>query len=92
MATLVLFQRGVNKGTANENEQTAAFAWNVIRPIVMIRMLTGGCTIAADNVTVNLPDYPGTAKVPVKINCAKNQNLKFFLSGTTADAARDNIC
>ncbi|HBR1439886.1 TPA: fimbrial protein [Klebsiella pneumoniae] len=87
IATLVLFQRGVNKGTANENEQTVTFTWNVMANHD-VTILTGGCTIAADNVTVNLPDYPGTAKVPVKINCAKNQNLKFFLSGTTADAAR----
>lgn len=87
IATLVLFQRGADKGTANDNEATATFTWNIIANHD-VTILTGGCTIAADNVTVNLPDYPGTANVPVKINCAKNQNLKFFLSGTTADTAR----
>lgn len=86
IATLVLFQRGANKGTANDNEATATFTWNVMANHD-VTILTGGCTIAANNVTVNLPDYPGTANVPVKINCAKSQSLKFFLSGTTADTA-----
>ncbi|VFS75137.1 fimbrial chaperone protein [Raoultella planticola] len=37
--------------------------------------------------TVTLPDYPGSMAVPVTVHCAQNQNLGYYLSGTTADTA-----
>lgn len=87
IARLVLDQRGVNKGTAHDNEQKATFTWNVYATN-SVTIPTGGCTITADNVTVTLPDYPGTANVPVSIHCEKDEKLKFFLSGTTADTGK----
>ncbi|WP_082061126.1 fimbrial protein [Pseudomonas sp. MRSN 12121] len=48
---------------------------------------TGGCDVSARNVTVTLPDYPGSAAVPVTVHCAKSQKLAYYLSGTTTDAA-----
>lgn len=48
---------------------------------------TGGCDVSSRNITVTLPDYPGTKPLPVAVHCAKNQNLDFYLSGTTTDSA-----
>lgn len=87
IATLVMFQRGANKGTVNDDEATATFTWNIYA-LNSVVMPTGGCTVTAKNVTVTLPDYPGTANVPVSINCEKEERLKFFLSGTTVDTGK----
>jgi FimH, mannose binding./Fimbrial protein. len=86
IATLIMYQRGVDKGTINDNPASATFVWNVYANNDVV-IPTGGCTIASNNVTVTLPDYPGTVNVPVSINCAQNQNLKFHLNGTTVDSA-----
>lgn len=48
---------------------------------------TGGCDVSARDVTVTLPNYPGTAQVPLTVRCAQNQNLSYYLTGTTADSA-----
>ncbi|TQI78925.1 minor fimbrial subunit [Serratia fonticola] len=48
---------------------------------------TGGCDVSARDVTVNLPNYPGTGQVPLTVRCAQNQNLSYFLTGTTEDSA-----
>lgn len=87
VATLVMFQRGADKGTVNDNEATATFTWNIYA-LNSVVMPTGGCTITAKNVTVTLPDYPGTANVPVSIHCEKDEKLKFFLNGTTVDTGK----
>ncbi|MCQ4856862.1 hypothetical protein NE471_28625, partial [Escherichia coli] len=47
---------------------------------------TGGCDVSARDVTVTLPDYPGSVTIPLTVYCAKSQNLGYYLSGTTADA------
>jgi minor fimbrial subunit len=48
---------------------------------------TGGCDVSSRNITVTLPDYPGTAAVPLDVHCAQNQNLAYYLTGTTTDSA-----
>jgi minor fimbrial subunit len=48
---------------------------------------TGGCDVSARDVTVTLPEYPGSTAVPLTVYCAQNQNLGYYLSGTTADSA-----
>ena len=48
---------------------------------------TGGCDVSARDVTVTLPDYPGSTPIPLTVYCAQNQNLAYYLSGTTVDAA-----
>lgn len=49
---------------------------------------TGGCDVSARNITINLPDYPGRAAVPLTVHCAENQNVFYYLTGTTVDSAR----
>lgn len=48
---------------------------------------TGGCDVSARNVTVTLPEYPGSTAVPLTVRCGQNQKIGFYLSGTTADSA-----
>lgn len=48
---------------------------------------TGGCDVSARNVTVSLPNYPGSAAVPLTVRCAERQKLAFYLAGNTTDAS-----
>lgn len=47
---------------------------------------TGGCDVSARDVTVNLPEYPASTAIPLTIHCAQNQNLGYYLSGSTEDS------
>ncbi|MED8260825.1 hypothetical protein Q5489_24595, partial [Escherichia coli] len=49
---------------------------------------TGGCTVDSRNVNVNLPDFPGSAEIPLGVYCSSEQKLSFYLSGATTDSAR----
>ncbi|MDO2301005.1 fimbrial protein, partial [Escherichia coli] len=61
------------------------FVWNsYANSDVMVP--TGGCDVSARDVSVTLPDYPGSVPIPLTVYCAKSQNLGYYLSGTTADA------
>ena len=51
-------------------------------------MPTGGCTVDSRNVTVDLPDFPGSAEIPLGVYCSSEQKLSFYLSGATTDSAR----
>ncbi|HCB1274617.1 TPA: fimbrial protein [Klebsiella pneumoniae] len=62
------------------------FTWNIYANNDVV-VPTGGCDVSARDVTVTLPDYPGSMAVPVTVHCAQNQNLGYYLSGTTADTA-----
>lgn len=62
------------------------FIWNIYASNNVV-VPTGGCDVSARDVTVTLPDYPGSMAVPVTVHCAQNQNLGYYLSGTTVDAA-----
>ncbi|HDS6410491.1 TPA: fimbrial protein [Klebsiella oxytoca] len=48
---------------------------------------TGGCDVPARDVTVNLPEYPASTAIPLTVHCGQNQNLGYYLSGTTVDTA-----
>lgn len=72
--------------TNDYNNDSNYFTWNIYASNDVV-IPTGGCDVSARNVTVNLPDYPGTIAVPLSVYCAQNQNLGFYLSGTTADSA-----
>lgn len=63
------------------------FTWTIIAKNT-VTMPTGGCTVDSRNVTVNLPNYPGSANVPLGVYCASPQKLSFYLSGATADSSR----
>lgn len=58
------------------------FTWNIISNNSVV-MPTGGCTVDSRNVTVNLPDFPGSAEIPLGVYCSSEQKLSFYLSGTT---------
>ena len=80
IAVLILHQ------TNNFNHDSYQFVWNIYANNDVV-VPTGGCDVSARDVTVTLPDYPGSMAVPVTVHCAQNQNLGYYLSGTTADSA-----
>jgi hypothetical protein len=65
----------------------ADFTWNIISNNSVV-MPTGGCTVDSRNVTVDLPDFPGSAEIPLGVYCSSEQKLSFYLSGATTDSAR----
>ncbi|MGU5952313.1 fimbrial protein [Klebsiella pneumoniae] len=80
IAVLILHQ------TNNYNNDSFQFVWNIYANNDVV-VPTGGCDVSARDVTVTLPDYPGSVAVPVTVRCAQNQNIGYYLSGTTADSA-----
>ncbi|EFI1549097.1 TPA: fimbrial protein [Escherichia coli] len=64
-----------------------AFTWNIISNNNVV-MPTGGCTVDSRNVTVDLPDFPGSAEIPLGVYCSSEQKLSFYLSGATTDSSR----
>lgn len=63
-----------------------AYTWNIYANNSVV-VPTGGCDVSSHNVNIALPDYPGTAAVPLSVHCAKNQQLSYYLTGTTIDNA-----
>lgn len=80
IAILILHQ------TNNYNGDSFQFVWNIYANNDVV-VPTGGCDVSARDMTVTLPDYPGTMAVPATVHCAQNQHLGYYLSGTTADSA-----
>jgi minor fimbrial subunit len=64
--------------------RTDDYVW-YIRARNRVVMPTGGCDVSARNVSVTLPTYPGSAAIPLTVRCGQNQQLAYYLSGTTAD-------
>ena len=81
IAVLILRQ------TNNYNSDDFQFVWNIYANNDVV-VPTGGCDVSARDVTVTLPDYPGSVPIPLTVYCAKSQNLGYYLSGTTADAGK----
>ncbi|WP_219268448.1 fimbrial protein [Pseudomonas sp. Xaverov 259] len=59
-----------------------SYIWNIYANNSVV-VPTGGCDVSSRNVTVTLPDYPGTAAIPLSVHCAQSQNLAYFLTGPT---------
>ncbi|CAM7142496.1 Mannose-binding protein FimH [Klebsiella michiganensis] len=72
----------MHKVASNGNPKD--FTWNIYANNNVV-IPTGGCDVSTRDVTVTLPDYPGTMAVPVTIHCAQNQNIAYYLTGTTVD-------
>lgn len=53
------------------------FTWNIISNNSVV-MPTGGCTVDSRNVTVNLPDFTGSAEIPLGVYCSSEQKLSFI--------------
>ncbi|MFC6376542.1 fimbrial protein [Tatumella terrea] len=87
IASLLMRQVGSNKSNGGDI-RTATFTWNIYANNTVF-IPTGGCDVSARNVTVNLPDYPGTADVPLTIHCAENQSLAYYISGTTENSEQN---
>lgn len=84
-ASLVMHQVGSDI-IGGGNIRTATFTWNLYANNNVI-VPTGGCDVSSRDVTVNLPEYPGTVLIPLTVRCAQNQNLAYYLTGPTTDAA-----
>lgn len=80
IAVLILRQ------TNNVDGDDFQFTWNIYANNDVV-VPTGGCDVSARDVTVTLPDYPGSTAIPLSVHCAQNQYVSFYLSGTTEDAA-----
>ncbi|MEQ0108078.1 fimbrial protein [Klebsiella sp. JN_Kp124] len=66
----------------NKNNDDFRFIWNIYANNDVV-IPTGGCDVSARDVTISLPDYPGTANIPLTIRCTRNQSVAFYLSGRT---------
>lgn len=84
-ASLVMYQVGSDISNGG-NIHTATFTWNLYANNDVV-IPTGGCDVSARDVTVTLPDYPGSTAIPLTVYCAQTQKLGYYLTGTTADAA-----
>lgn len=72
IAVLILRQ------TNNYNSDDFQFVWNIYANNDVV-VPTGGCDVSARDVTVTLPDYPGSVPIPLTVYCAKSQNLGYYL-------------
>ncbi|MEN0616906.1 fimbrial protein [Klebsiella indica] len=72
--------------TNNKDSDDFQFVWNIYANNDVV-VPTGGCDVSARDVTVTLPDYPGSTAIPLTVYCAQSQKLGYYLTGTTADAA-----
>lgn len=84
IATLTLHQ------TNNTNNDSFQFIWNIYA-LNSVVVPTGGCDVSARDITVTLPDYPGSTNIPLTVSCAQNQNLAYYLSGNTVVGTGNTI-
>ncbi|MDF7680294.1 fimbrial protein [Enterobacteriaceae bacterium ESL0689] len=92
IGTFVLHQTGSNL-VGGGNIRVVDFTWNIYSQNAVI-IPTGSCDVSARDITVNLPEYSSiNAKqsIPLMVHCARNQNLHFVLSGTTAAGSNGMI-
>lgn len=81
-----LIAKLILRQTNSKDSDDFQFVWNIYANNNVV-IPTGGCDVSSRNVTVTLPDYPGSEPVPLTVYCAQSQNLTYYLSGTTADSA-----
>jgi minor fimbrial subunit len=89
IATLNMIQSNQSQdatGPVGPITERVTYVWNIYANNDVV-IPTGGCDVSARNVVVNLPDYPGTAPVPLAVHCAQNQELAYYLTGPTTDSA-----
>lgn len=85
IATLLMYQVGSNISNGG-SVFTSTFTWNIYANNSVV-VPTGTCDVSARDITVTLPDYPGSAAIPLSVYCSKDQKLGYYLTGTTADTA-----
>lgn len=69
----------------NNFNEHVIFTWKIYANNDVV-IPTGGCDVSARNVTVTLPDYPSSVSIPLRVYCAQNQHLGYYLSGMTENA------
>ncbi|MBS0857374.1 MULTISPECIES: fimbrial protein [unclassified Tatumella] len=78
----------------SESSVSQTIIWNLYANNT-VTVPTGGCDVSSRDVTVQLPDYPGSAAVPLSISCLNNtaqtKSLAYYLTGTTADNSNATI-
>ncbi|HEC8323871.1 fimbrial protein [Providencia huaxiensis] len=84
-ATLVMYQVGSDI-SGGGNIQTATFIWKLYANNTVV-VPVGGCDVSSRNLNVYLPDYPGSSNIPLSVYCGKNQNVSFYLSGSTTSSS-----
>lgn len=60
--------------------------WNIYSNNAVV-LPNSGCDVSSNSMTIALPDYPGTAAIPLSVHCAQNLNVSYYLTGTTTDSA-----
>ena len=78
-----LIARMVLHQTNNFND-SASYVWNIYANNDVV-IPTGGCDVSSRDVTVTLPNYPGTQTIPLTVYCASPKALSYYLTGTTTD-------
>lgn len=77
IASIVMNQKN------NQDSDSANFTWNIYSEND-VTIPEAACTVAqGSNVTVSLPEYPGSAEIPLTISCTSSQSLDFYISGDT---------
>ncbi|KFK91724.1 MULTISPECIES: fimbrial protein [unclassified Serratia (in: enterobacteria)] len=76
----------LNMHQTNNVGESHQYIWNIYANNNVV-LPTGGCDVSSRDITVTLPEYPGTVSIPLTVRCAQNQNLSYFLTGPTSDAA-----
>lgn len=67
----------------NGNFDSANFTWNIYAQNDVV-IPQAACTVdGTNNITVTLPNYPGSAQIPLTIRCTSNQTLGFYIYGST---------
>ena len=79
IASLVLHQ------TNNVSKDSYYYTWNIFASNNVV-VPTGGCDVDNRNLTVDLPNYPGSQAFTINVHCATDKNLNYAISGTTADS------
>ncbi|WP_240769930.1 fimbrial protein [Pantoea agglomerans] len=77
----------LNMHQTNNFNESNTYIWNIYA-LNSVIIPTGGCDVSSRNVSVTLPDYPGTADVPLTVHCGQNQQLAYYLTGTTVDTGK----
>lgn len=81
-ASLVMYQVGSDKSNGG-NVNSHTMTWNLYASNSVI-IPTGTCDVSARDLTIQLPEYPGNAAIPLTVHCASDQNIAFYLSGNAA--------
>ena len=76
----------LNMHQTNNVGESHMYIWNIYANNSVV-IPTGGCDVSSRDVNVSLPEYPGTVSIPLTVRCAQNQNLSYYLTGQTTDAA-----